>query len=212
MLTLKKIRTLLKKLENKIISLAALSYVVKLNKRKTLEVAVFLEQQGYLQQWNGHEDHWTIAMRGQVLIHKKFYKLFKPSTMQSHVDELIKRAAIVNAAVKYPDYVVCLKITSEYPIKTSGNGVTIAFALDRKNISVDEYKRAENALRRSSNIRSGNIIEYLSYPHKAIQKLLKSGSRILRVKEFSMKDIQHLAGTVIFEENKTPEGKDDILL
>jgi hypothetical protein len=199
MINLKKIRTLLKKVENRIISVNTLSYALKLDKKKAQETLILLEQQGYLQQW-GEENYWNITIRGQVLVHRKFHKSFKPSTMQQHVDELIKRASTVNAAVRFPDYVVCMKITSEYPITVSGSGVVVAFALNTKNISEDEYERAANILRRDNNVTFGNHVEYIFYPHTAIQKFLKSGSHILKIRQFSIQDIQQLEGTIIFED------------
>jgi len=201
MINLKKIRTLLKKKECGIISVTSVSYILGLERKQALETLVFLEQQGYLQRW-GKENYWTVTMRGQVLVHRKFYRSFRPTTIQRHVAELVERAVIVNAAPKFPDYIVHLKITSKYPVTTDCNAIEVAFALNRKNVTADEYELAADILRGERNVAIGNYVEYVFYPHIAIQKFLKSGSRILKLKQFSTDEIRQLEGTVIFDDNR----------
>ncbi|KAA2239377.1 hypothetical protein F0L74_24560 [Chitinophaga agrisoli] len=167
-----------------------------------METLSFLEQRGYLQKW-GKETYWTITMRGQVLVHRKFFKSFRPITVRRQVDELVERAAAVNTAIRFPDYVTCLKVTSKYPITVASSGISIAFALNRKNITEEKYEQAANILRRESNEKFGNIVQHIFYPHTAIRKFLKSGSRILKLEQFSAEEIQQLQGTIIFEDDGT---------
>lgn len=201
MINLKQIRSLLKKSENKFITVSIASRMLKLGAKKTAETLAGLEVQGYIEQTN-IEGYWVMSVRGKVLIYKKLDREFNVTTLRKKLKELIERAAFVNSSPQYPDYITCIKVTSEYPIEQHGTGIRITYSLARKKITEKQYDATANKLRKQYKGEFGNILEYYSYPHEAIRAYLRARSHVLKLREYRDVEIKQLNGTVIFEEHQ----------
>lgn len=199
MINQKQIRALLKKMETKFITAPTVSRMLKLNTRKATEMLISLEAEGYIEQ-TSIDGYWIISLRGKLLVHKKFEREFKVDTLRQQLKDLLERALFINTSVEYPDRIICIKVTSEYPIEQPGKGIRIAYALSRKKITREAYRRAADKLRAKHSGTLGNYTQYLFYPHKAIYIFLKSGSHALKLTEYQDSEIKQLEGTIIFEE------------
>lgn len=198
MINQKQIRTLLKRTENKFITVSTASRMLKLNAKNTEKTLMSLEVQGYIEHTD-IADYWVMSLRGKMLAHKKFDREFKPATLQLQINKLLERAAFVNASPQYPYYVASIKITSQYPIEQHGTGIHIAYSLSRKKITEEQYDAAADKLREQHKGVFGNIVAYYYYPHEAIRIYLKARSHVLKLREYAAVEIKQLEGTIIFE-------------
>lgn len=171
------------------------------DKKETIEHLNFLEEQGYIEKSEIDEAYWQISVRGRVLTSRVFPMEFKMKTLNKHLAMLMERVKEVNSSNKYPYSIKFLKVISQYPIENQGTGIKIAFCLDRKLISEKEYEEAAQKLREEYKGYFGNIVDNVYYPHKAIADFLKSKSKILRIREYSEKEIMDLEGHIVFVDN-----------
>ncbi len=200
MINEKKIRTLLKKTENKFILKSTISRILKLDSNEATEVLNYLSTQGFIEQAE-IDGLWQQSIRGKLLSVKRFDKEFRVDTAKKHINDLIERAKIINSSKKFPDHVACIKITSEYPIEHRSTGVHVAYSLTRKKITEAEYEAAADKLREQSNKVFGNLVEHLFYPEEAIRAFLKSGSHVLKLRQYEKDEIRQISGHNVFGEN-----------
>jgi len=200
MINQKLLRTLLKKTENKFISVRGTMQILKLNKKASFNVLTLLEEQGLIDKSAVDKTYWTMSLRGKVLVHKVFAKEFNVDTLKKHLGSFLERAAIVNSSSKFPESITSVKIISEYPIKHKGTGICIAYSLSRKPISDKEYDKIANELRRQHKRAFGNIVEYYCYPQKAVRRFLKSRSNVLKLREYTESQIKKFKGHIILGE------------
>lgn len=198
MINQKQIRTLLRKTANKFISVPIAMQLLKLKKRETLEALSYIEANGFIEKSEVDKEYWILSARGKLLIHKVFSREFKVETLRKHIDNLLERTEIVNTLAKFPHCITCIKVIGPYPIDNRSKGVLIAYALNRKQITENQYNEAANKLRKEYKGTFGNIPEYLDYPHKAIKRFLQSRSKVLKLREYSATDIKRLEGHIIF--------------
>lgn len=196
-ITQKKIRTLLKKTENRFISRTSLSRILDVDAKKIIEVLTYLENQGFIERAE-IEGHWQRSLRGKLLCNKRFSKEYTIETLRKQLRDLIERAEAINSSKVFPDCVTCIKITSEYPIEHRSNGIHISYSLERKEITEEEYDIAEEKLREQYDRGFDNIVEYLFYPHEAIRAFLKSRSHVLKLRKYGKEEIRQIEGHKLF--------------
>lgn len=199
MINQKKIRALLRKTENKFISKRIASRILKSDGNVVIEILTYLEDKGFIEK-SKVDGLWQQSIRGKLLSHKRFDKEYKVDTLRAHLNDLIERVNIVNSSEKFPDCIACIKIISEYPIEYRSNGIKIAYSLKRKEITDDEYESAARELRNEYTGTLGNIVEYIFYPHKAIQNFLKARSHVLKLRKYEDGEIKQIIGYKIFGE------------
>lgn len=197
MINQKKIRTLLKKTEDKFITKAVVARILKLDNNDVIGALAYLEQQGFIETTDIY-GVWQRSLRGKLLSNSTIGKEYKISTLQNHLENLVSRAKKINASKKFPHKVTCLKVTSEYPIQQRCNGIHVAYTLGGKDISDKEYREAANKLRRERNRAFGSILEEAFYPHTVIQTYLKSRSHVLKLRQYSESEMQQIRGHILF--------------
>lgn len=196
----KKIRRLLKKTEKEFISIMKASDLLKSDIQSATETLTNLENLGFIERAMV-EGYWQISVRGKLLANKKFDKEFKVATQKQHLKDLLERAAFVNTSPKFPHYISTIKITSSYPIEHQTTGVHIAYSLKRKVITEKKYNALAAKLRNEHKGSFGNHTEYYFYPHTAIHIFLKSGSHVLKLREYVEEEMKQIEGYLAFEVN-----------
>lgn len=199
MINQKQIRTLLKKSESRFISKTTLSRILKVDGKKAIEILAYLENQGFIEEAEV-DGHWQQSLRGKLLFAKRFNKEYKIETLRKHLQDLIERVETINSSKEFPDYVACIKIISEYPIEHKSKGIHVAYSLDRKEITDNEYDSAADKLRKEYGRGFGNMVEYIFYPHEAIRAFLKSGSHILKLRKYEKDEMRQITGYTLFSE------------
>lgn len=176
--------------------------LLKWKKKEVSELLVYLQEQGYIEASDIGEAYWQISMRGRVLAHSIVAREFKVDTLNQHLDALVERAKEINSAARFPDYIICLKIIGPYPINCRGTGIRIAYATARKNITEEAYDIAADQLRAAHTGTFGNLTQYYTYPLKAIERYLKSGSKVLKLHTYTAEEINMLEGHIVIPENR----------
>jgi len=199
MINQKKIRDFLKKTENKFISEKKAAQILKVDKKAALEILIQLKELGFIGE-TGIDGLWQQSIRGKILAHKRVSKEFRVDTLKKQLNNLIKRLKIVNSSSKYPDCVSCVIVTSEYPIEHISSGIDIAYSVDSKGLSEEEYDTAADELRKQYHGNFNNVVEYMFYPHTAIRLFLKSRSPVLKLKNYSKEEIKSIVGYKILEQ------------
>ncbi|WP_300599963.1 hypothetical protein [Niabella sp.] len=189
---------LFKKMEGKFITVSNAGRVLQLSMKAATDLLTTLEEQGHIEK-STIDEYWIVSIRGKLLAYQKFDREFRVETLQQHLKELLKRATIVNTSKKFPDYITCIKIISEYPIENSSTGLHIAYSLNRKNITKKAYRAAAERLRKENTSTLGNLIDYLFYPHEAIRFFLKSRSHTLKLRKYETNEIEQVKGYIIFK-------------
>jgi len=192
------IRGLLRKAGNEFVTVPIASQILKRPFKTALEILTDLEKQGIIDATN-IEGHWTMSLRGKVLIHKKMAREFKIETQRLQLKAFLNRVAFINSSLKFPDYISCIKITSEYPIKNNSTGIHIAYSLNCKKVTRKAYKEAADKLRAEYSGTFTNTTQYAYYPHEAIHILLKSRSHVLKLRACPNEAITQLNGIIVFE-------------
>lgn len=192
------IRKLLRKTENKFLSMSIVSRELMLDSREATEILNYMDEQGFIEP-AGITGAWRRSIRGELLAIKSFDKEFKAETAKKHVKLLVERARIINSSKDFPDHITVMKITSECPINQCvAGGVHVAYSLSRKNITSAEYKARSSRLRSKSNRVFDNMVEEIFYPEEAVRIFLKSRSHVIKLKKYSEEEIQQIKGYKIF--------------
>jgi hypothetical protein len=198
MIDQKQIHKLSKKVKNKFIKGEDVAGILKLKNEEAMEAINFLEKAGYIEK-SGIEGYWQLAMSGQVLSEQVLKKEYKVETLRDHLDNLIKRAKFINKSKKYPYYVECMKIISEFPIEHRSYGIEVVFSLKRKNITDKQYERAANKLRKEHKGIFGNTVAYAYYPQTVVGVFLKSRVHVLKLTWLEEREIDKIAGSALIE-------------
>ncbi len=197
MINQKRIRTLLRQTEHKFITVRSTMSVLKMTKQETIELLLYLEEQGYIEASGIEDSHWQVSMRGRVLANSVVTREFKADTLQQHLNALLQRANEINESDRFPDRITCIKIIGAYPIDRDGPAMRIAYTTTRKNISTVTYRDVANRLRAAHIDNFGNIVKYHTYPLEALRLFLKSQSKVLKLQAYAAQDIQELVGHIL---------------
>ncbi|GEM_PF-1096800 len=200
MINKKRIRTLLRKTADKFISVRSMMPLLKWKQKETAQLLDYLEAQGYIEPSAiGQGGYWQISMRGRVLAHSVLVREFKADTINRHLDALLARAREVNESTRFPDRITCIKVISPYPVAQRSTGINIAYCLSRKDITEEAYQEAAHKLRAAYGGTFGNILDYHTYPAKAIARFLQSGSKVLKLHEYNAQDLMLLQGHIVLD-------------
>ncbi|WEK34946.1 MAG: hypothetical protein P0Y53_20855 [Candidatus Pseudobacter hemicellulosilyticus] len=182
MISQDKLRRLFRKSVNRFLSVQRAARILQLNKAAAVELMACLEDQGYIEE-AGLDGLWQLSIRGKLIVQTNFKKAFTEETLKQSVENLLERASMVNASSEYPYYISCIKIINDYPIGNKGEPVYALFSLDRKQLSNEAFRAAEDNLRKRYTGNFRRIIDYAYYPRKTIGIFLKSGSHALQLTE-----------------------------
>ena len=194
----RKFRFLLRKGERNFISESMVTMVLRLKKEKAKELLKELENQGYIELF-GIKNRWRVAMRGKVLAHETFEKVYKVESIRKHLDLLIERVDFINSSRKFPYSIGKIRVLGEYPIKNRSNGIRIVYTLVKKKLSEEEFDKIASKLRAKSKRHFYNYVEYLLYPETATYEALKSRSHILKLRKVEEKEMDVIPGHILFD-------------
>lgn len=192
-----KIQKLLQKTKNEFVSVSRAAHILKTDEKKAGEILIHLENTGYLEK--SFDELWQHSLRGKVLANKKLDRTFRVETLSRQLSNLMKRVQIVNSSPEYPHCIICILVTSEYPVTQSSNGMYIAYSICPKGFTEAEREIAERALRRRHHRNFDNIVESIFYPEEAVRLFLKAGSPVLKLKQYSADEIKVIDGYKVFE-------------
>ncbi|RXK82920.1 hypothetical protein [Filimonas effusa] len=197
MISQKEIAKLLKKTKAGLVSKDDICQVLQMDNKAADDVLSCLEKQGLLEksEVNGL---WQQTIRGNLLSIKKYNKYYRVETLRAHLAGFLERVQLVNASGEYPDYIVCVKMISEYPIENRSNGIKIAYSLRRKEMSSEAYRKATDKLLRKSGRYLGNMVAELFYSHQAIREFLKFRSHALKLTKYEQNEMEQISGCTIF--------------
>lgn len=147
------------------------------------DVIADLELQGYIEKTSAIPGTWTLSTRGKLDLAKKRRKLYRISTMQKHLSDMIQRAQEINASNKHTHFIQHLQVVSQFPIIARSEGVFVLFSLKLREISREEYDSRSNELRVLKARPFNNYAEYATYSQLVIGKLLKASSHVLKLEQ-----------------------------
>lgn len=198
MLDKRKLRRLLQTGENEFITIALASETLQLNTDDANEAIQKLEDSGYIEKI-GIENCWGVGLRGKVLAHQTFERIFKVGSLNEHLNSFKERVALINSSQNFPHTISRIKITSEYPIQNRSNGIHIVYSLTMKEMSMEKYDELSYKLRTQSSKGFYNLIDIMFYPEVRIHEILKSRSHILKLKKVKEDEIDNIKGHLLFD-------------
>ncbi|MBL0913822.1 MAG: hypothetical protein IBJ09_15760 [Bacteroidia bacterium] len=200
MISREKMRTLLKKTEQELISEQSVSHLLNVDKKQVPEILRHMEDLGFIETADV-QGYWVVSLRGRMLVHKPMPRMYKTDTIEKHLEKLKERAEQINASTDYPHYVVCIKMGGTDPFSQRSKAIELGYTLSRKKISDSEYDKRSDKLRLKSTKVLGNIVEYYMYPHEAVRAFLQSGVHALKLREYTSEDINYLDGLIFWSCN-----------
>ncbi len=201
-ITSTKLRRFLKQVDGELFTLSTACNLLKISREEVLQLLNSLKDQGYIQDTEVAEGCWQVSTRGKVLVHRYITRVFRVKTLQNHLGLLLERAATVNTSKKYPFYISCIKIFSEYPIQNVSGGIRMGCSLKRKPISEKDFKIAfDKLIREHKGVFDNNALLF-GYPQKSVVDFLKSRSPALKISLYREDEIKEIEGHIVFEEDQ----------
>lgn len=195
---IKTIKRFLKQVDGEMFRISRVSELLDQETEYAQAYILALENLGYVQK-GPIVDTWVISVRGQILIHRKGNRIFRPKSMKKALLKFLERVEYVNSSDVYIHRVTVVKVRSQYPIKESSEGIKVVYELKKLELDDEEMHRRDENLRDQKNGNFDNKVADMFYPETAVRLFLKSRSQIIKLRQLYDREIDLIGGNMVYD-------------